>query len=333
MAIKLCSYNIEWFDKLFNPDNSMKTTGEATEKLDAIANVLTKVKADLVGIQEAPNSTASGTQSTVEKLENFAAAYGLRTKKAKTGFISGGQQELAVLYDPDKLAVNHKPGGTNSKSNPKFNGELYIDTDDDRIKEVYKHYRPPMEANVKVQATGNEFRLIVAHTKSKGIFSSVDMVNLERESRRSRLKIFAECSWIRKRVDEWLGQGHDVVVMGDINDGPGMDEYEMRFGRSGVEILMGSLFEPDAIMRNLAGRPKWGQYGWSPSSARFKDRITETYVNVLIDHILVSAGLKPSGANPHQIWNPFGDDDEAKTIKDDLLKASDHFPISIKLNV
>ncbi len=189
-----------------------------------------------------------------------------------------------------------------------------------------------MEAKVKVKATGNEFRLIVAHTKSKGIFSSVDMIHLERESRRNRLKIFAECRWIRRRVDEWLDKGYDVVVMGDINDGPGMDEYEMRYGRSGVETIMGNLFDPDRILRNYAGQPEWGRYGWSPSSVRFKDRITETSINVLIDHILVSVGLKISGQHPYQIWNPY-ENPLAKPLKKNLIKASDHFPVTINLMV
>jgi endonuclease/exonuclease/phosphatase family metal-dependent hydrolase len=333
MKIRLCSYNIEWFDHLFNADNAPKTTAEAVARFQAIAKVLNHINPDLIGIVEAPNATASGSQSTVTKLENFASQVGLRHTKAKTGFLSAGKQEIAVLYDPTVLTVSHAPGGsTRSKSNPRFDGEFYFDTDDDRIKEVYKHYRPPLEAKVKVKATGKEFRLLVAHTKSKGIFSSIDMIHLERESRRNRLKLFAECAWIRCRIDEWLDKGHPVVVMGDINDGPGMDEYEMRYGRSGVEVIMGNLFDPDRILRNLAGQPQWGPYGWSPSSVRFTDRITETQINVLIDHILLSADLKTSGQNPHQIWNPY-ENDQAKPLKTELFQASDHFPVTVDLNL
>lgn len=331
MSIRLCTYNIEWFDRLFSSSNSPKTSQGAVDRFNAITQVLTRIDPDLIGIVEAPNST--GSQSTVAKLENFAHQYGLRTTKAKTGYLSGGKQEIATLYDPVVLAVSHAPGGSRrSKSNPRFDGELYFDTDDDRIKEVYKHYRPPLEVKVKVKASGREFRLIVAHTKSKGIFSSVDMVHLERESRRNRLKIFAECHWIRRRVDEWLDKGHAVAVMGDINDGPGMDEYEMRYGRSGVEIIMGDIFEPDRLLRNHAGKPKWGSLGWSPSTVRFKDRITETYMKVLIDHILVSTGLKTSGQNPYQIWNPY-ENSQARPMKKELQDASDHFPITLNLNL
>lgn len=331
MSIRLCSYNIEWFNRLFNKNNSLKTGAEEKARLAAIAEVLKNIDADFIGIVEAPNSSADGSESTVEKLEKFADSASLRAKKAIIGFISGGMQELAILYDPDKLTVTHSPGGkTGSKGNPPFDGEMFFDTDEDRIKEVYKFYRPPFEALVKTN--GNEFKVIVAHTKSKGIFNAMDMIHWERESLRNRLKLYAECTWIRRRVNEWLKAGFGVVVMGDINDGPGMDYYEVKYGRSAVEVIMGDLFEPDKILRNLAGRPKWTSGGWKPASTRFKDRFTEDYVRVLIDHILVSRDIAVSNDTPHRIWNPF-ENDEAKSMKSALLKASDHFPITLDLNL
>jgi len=328
MAIRLCSYNIEKFNELFHEDNSLKTSGKSGERLQAIGRVFEKIDADLIGIQEAPNTT-QGIQSTIAKLENFASHYNLRTAKALTGFLSNGSQEIAVLYDPDILSISHDPSGTmDPEKNPRFDGEFHFDADDDNIREIYRHYRPPIEASVRINATRQEFRLLVAHIKSKGIFDNVDMIHVERESRRNRLKIYAECQWVRSRVEEWLDHGLDVVVMGDINDGPGMDEYEMRYGKSGVEVIMGSLFDPDRLLRNLAGRPMWGKYGWTPSSARFTDRFTGDPVNVLIDHILLSHGLWTSGDKPHRIWNPF-ENDELEPVKQELLTASDHFPVTI----
>ncbi len=47
------------------------------------------------------------------------------------------------------VSVEHAPGGTaGSKSNPPFDERFEIDTDDDKIKEIYKHYRPPFETKV-----------------------------------------------------------------------------------------------------------------------------------------------------------------------------------------
>ena len=333
MSLRLCSYNIQWFNKLFNKDNTLKTGSKEQDQIAAIRDVLLHIQPDFIGIVEAPNSTTDGKQSTIKKLENFAQYTNLPLQKAVTGFLSRGLQEIAGLYNTDKLNVTHSPGGiTDSRSNPPFDGEFYFDTDDDRIKEVYTHYRPPLELLVSPRQSEIKFKIIVAHTKSKGIFSSMDFLHWQRESRRNRLKLFAECEWIRRRVDEWLEQDDKVIVMGDINDGPGMDYYEVKYGRSAVELIMGDIFEPDHLLHNYAGKPKWTSRGWKPASASFKDRITETTVNVLIDHILASSGLPVVGETPLKIWNPYYDS-EAKAIKKELLKASDHFPVTLDLDL
>lgn len=333
MTIRIASYNIKWFEKCFNKDNSLKTAASAVEQQTAIKQILELLNADLITIIEAPNTTATtGQQNTITKLENFAQWAGLSTNKAMTGFLSSGQQEIAILYNPDKMTISHAPGGTaDSRSNPPFNGEFFHDTDDDDVKEVYKHYRPPLEAKVQLP-NGFEFYIIGVHTKSKGITTSMDQVHLEQESRRNRLKLFAECAWIRRRVDDWISENKMFAVMGDINDGPGMDIYESRYGKSAVEIIMGDLFEPENILKNHLGRPRWTRTGWEPASARFKDRITESYVYVLIDHILASQNLPVVSNNPARVWNPYQD----STIEDHkaiFKAASDHFPVSLDLEV
>jgi hypothetical protein len=333
MTLRLCSYNVEWFNHLFNKDNSLKNGEKEQKRIKALHNVFEHIRADFVGILEAPNSSSDGKESTIKKLENFAQSKNLPVGKALTGYISGGNQEIAVMYNPDKLSVEHSPGGkSNSKSNPPFDGEFYFDTDEDRIKELYKHYRPPLEVQVIGKNNNVRFKVIVAHTKSKGIYDSIDIIRWERESIRNRLKLFAECEWIRRRVEEWLEDGSEVVVMGDFNDGPGMDYYELKYGRSAIEIIMGDVFEPDLILRSYMGRPKWTSNGWKPASARFKDRMTESYVNVVIDHILISSGLSGAGELVYKVWNPF-EEEEAKPIKNDLLIASDHFPITLDLDI
>jgi endonuclease/exonuclease/phosphatase family metal-dependent hydrolase len=331
MSIRLCTYNIEYFNDLFKKDNTLETAAKKKKRLKAIKKVLETIKADLIGIVEAPNTLKSGIKSTVTCLENFAAWAKLPTSKAMMGYSSVGDQEIAVLFNPAKVTVAHAPGGkANSKSNPRFDKEFRFDTDEDRVKEVYRFYRPPLEVKVKVKGQqGQSFKLMVVHPKSKGIFNSMDYTHWESECKRNRRKLFAECTWIRKRVDDWLDDEEEVVVMGDINDGPGMDYYELQFGRSAVEIVMGDLFSPDRILWSHAGRPEWGRYGWKPSSARFKDRFTEDYVNVLIDHILISGGIH-KGAKGHKIWNPY-EVAAAEIISKQLKEASDHFPVTIDI--
>jgi len=333
MPIRICSYNIEWFNHLFNKDNSLKTGTKEEERFAAIAAVLKHIKPDFIGIVEAPNTSRDLQESTVTRLENFAQYAGLPVNRAVMGYISPGTQELAALYNPDKLIVEHKPGGSaDLVSNPPFNAEFRFDTDDDNIKEVYKHYRPPLELEVGVIQKDFRFKAMVVHAKTKGIFKSTDILHWERESRRNHLKLFAECEWIRRRVEEWFSDGSEVMVMGDINDGPGMDYYELKYGHSAMEIIMGDLFEPEKILHSWSGRPKWTADGWKPSSVRYKDIVTEKYVRVLIDHILVSRGIPVYGDSPHTIWNPY-ENDVAMEIKSDLTRASDHFPITLDLDL
>ncbi|SLN26035.1 Endonuclease/Exonuclease/phosphatase family protein [Roseovarius albus] len=329
---RLMSYNIEWFTKCFEDDNSLKTTTKITERIDAIATVISTIDPDVIGITEAPNTTTTtGQRSTVTALENFAAAKGLRQRKAMIGFPSAGQQEIAILFDPNKASVAHDPGGqSGTVKNPPFNEAFNYDTNGDGIREIYKHFRPPLEAQITRTDGGADFWMMVVHAKSKGIFNAMDRIHFDRTSERNRRKLFAECGSIRSRVDQWLEQDRPTVVMGDINDGPGFDFYEEKFGRSAVELLMGDIFEPDNILRNHVGRPVWGNRGWMPSTTRFKDEFTGDRVDAIIDHILASHHLQPT-QNAGLVWNP-NETAQASSIRTALNTASDHYPVTLEIS-
>ena len=337
MSTKICSYNIKWFENQFNSDNSLKSLGSSKKdkslqkQRDGIIASLNAVRPDVLGIVEAPNSTTTtGAQSCEIKLKNFFSAMGWGHFKVLTGFISPGRQEIALAYDSTKYTAKHTPGGkAGSVKNPMFNEKFLFDTDDDRIKELYEFCRPPLEAELTETATGNILNIIVMHVKSKGVFTNVDLINLDRESIRNRKKIFAECSWARLRITEWQDQNKKVLVMGDINDGPGMDYYESQFGKSGIEMLLGDLFDNAHLLVHPGGRPKWGPYGWEPSSTRYKDPITGKQVNAQIDHIMISKNVSFE-PNSYKIWNP-SELDEAKDIKTELKAASDHYPITLNI--
>ncbi|MFC1976393.1 hypothetical protein ACFLXQ_08335 [Chloroflexota bacterium] len=192
MSLRICTYNIQHFDRLFvNGDNQLANTAGAQVKINALRQVLQLIDADLIGIVEAPNTKADGTENTVIRLQNFADAVGIRADQAVIGFTSDGSQEIAVLHDA-AVQVQHQPGGqANDPENPPFDGRFLFDTDDDTIREIYEHYRPPLE--VSVNGGGHQFRLIVAHAKSKGIFNAVDVAHWELENQRSRRKLLAVC--------------------------------------------------------------------------------------------------------------------------------------------
>lgn len=64
--------------------------------------------------------------------------------------------------------------------------------------------------------------------------------------------------------------------------------------------------------------------------AGYKDRITGDQLNVLIDHILVSQGLKVIQG---KVWNPNLEKDDTliQSIRTQLIQGSDHFPVLVEL--
>lgn len=336
MQLKVAVYNMEWMRNLFfdggvpkridDPDETHRELGIRSAKLAEIVN---KLDADILGIVEGPNTLADGSLTASEQLESWRDLHGLNDNyRAVHGYPSGGEQELCCLYRSDKVAVEFTPE-THGPRHP-FNEPFLVDTTDTLIKEHYKHYRAPLELTVKsVGSPDKELtRLIVAHSKSKGIFDSVDLARFEQLSARNRRKLYAECSSIRERCDQWLSESIEpnVIVMGDINDGFGLDYYEQRLNRSAVETLLGDPWRPELILQHVLPKPKLKKFGWEPSSSQFTDRITGDRFNVLIDHLLVSRFIKVRSA---AVWNPYLKDSaqDIKDLKEVLRSASDHFPV------
>lgn len=328
MKLKIGVYNVKWMRDLFKPDGTPRTTGEELERSQKLASVIKKMDLDFLGIVEGPDTLADGSKTASMQLDNWVAEFGLNSNfKGIHGIPSGGQQELCALYDSTKIIVEFTP---TSSSKNQFNKPFLVDTTNKLIKEQYKHFRPPLELTIKNLA-GDEFaKVIVAHTKSKGIFSAVDYAKFEQISARDRMRLFAECMSIRLRCDDYIESGSEVIVMGDINDGIGMDFYENKFSKSAVELLLGDVWEPNKILKSVIVKPKWTNRGWKPSSSKYTDRITEDTVNVLIDHILVSKALLPENG---KVWNPYElkDDTGIQNVRNALIEASDHFPLTVEV--
>lgn len=339
MQLKLAVYNMEWMVKLFDRQGDLKTDPDSLKRAEHLAEVVKTMDPDIIGIVEGPDTTKDGSKTASEQIKEWADHFGLDADyKAVHGFPSGGRQELCALYKSSKVTVSHKP--TQSQNKNPFNQPFLVDTNEELIKEHYIHWRPPLELSVKPAAGGNEVaRIIVAHAKSKGIFDRVDFARFEQLSERNRRKLFAECFSIRQRCDQWLKDKPDraVIVMGDINDGFGTDYYEQRFCRSAVEILLGDVWHPELILQSiLETKPKVGKFGWTPSTSRFTDTVTNDTLNVLIDHILVSRSVKVLDAI---VWNPYMDhkpeskDQAVNAIKKHLKVAADHFPVSVMVEL
>jgi hypothetical protein len=330
--MRIATYNVEWFSNLFDDDGNLMDDNRWSgrrdvkrhEQIAALGVVFTAMDADAVMIIEAPDSHKRRDGGAA--LQNFAKTFELRTTQAVQGFINETQQEISLLYDPQALTVRHDP-----KGDPRFDAEYEIDLDVDANLDRVRWSKPPLELAVET-TKGTAFRMIGVHAKSKAPHGARRKDEVMRIGIANRRKQLAQCIWLRERVEDHLDAGDPLVVLGDFNDGPGLDEYERLFGRSGVEIVIGGddetqLYDPHAeylLHRRLGGV--------SPTTARFwiKDR----WMQALLDYVMVSPDLREK-AGRWCIWHPY---DEPVCVKmpelqNALLTASDHFPVSVDLDI
>lgn len=327
--MRIATYNVEWFNALFDEQDALIEDGgwsarynvTRAEQSQALGHVFRTMDADAVLVIEAPDH--NGRRSTVAALEGFARHHGLRTRTAIIGFSNDTQQEIALLYDPDALTPRHVASNLGA---PRFDMEFRLDVDIDALPDPIRWSKPPLEMEVMTRA-GRRFRMIGVHAKSKAPHGANTPDQVTRIAIANRRKQLAQCIWLRHRVEAHLEAGEDLLVLGDFNDGPGLDEYEKLFGRSGVEIVMGEgdghkLYDPHAVQA-LQRR-----IGAAPTTARFYNRETRRFLTALLDYVMVSENLRALGGT-WRIFHPFDDPDcyNDPELRDALLAGSDHFPV------
>ena len=321
--MKIASYNIEWMNTLFdngkidNNNNEWSSRFGVTkqDQLNAIAKVIRIVDADAFLILEAPNEYEAG--ATIAALEGFAQHFGLRQTRAVIGTASGTDQEIAFLYDPEKMNAKFRPHkGPNP---PKFSDEFKLKIDSDHA-ETYKFSKPPLELDVHDKITKQNFKIIGAHFKTKAPHGARNDEQAKRYGLKNRRKQIAQATWLRAQVETIK---EPLIVAGDFNDGPGQDDLERIIGQSSIDILThgGALFDP--TIENPNGY----------TTARFFNREDKKFKEALIDFVFVNPKMRPM-IEKWEIWHPLN---HAKISaipewQDAFLTASDHYPVSIQIS-
>jgi endonuclease/exonuclease/phosphatase family metal-dependent hydrolase len=340
--MRIATYNVEWFSSLFNDHDQLLDDGgwsgryniTRSQQIAALGAVFQALDADVIMIIEAPDQSKG--HSTIRALTRFAERFDLRAREAVIGFPNDTQQEIALLYDPDALSARHDPQGeisgpTGAKGAPRFDGAFRIDLDIDATEDLVVFSKPPLEVAIETKG-GFAFQMIGAHLKSKAPHGARNDAEAMRMSIANRRKQLAQAIWLRGRIDEHLQAGTPLIVLGDLNDGPGLDEFEDLFGRSSVEIVMGCdgaqpLYDPharQALTRRLAAMP---------TTSRFWIRHEKRFLQALLDYIMVTDDFRQMDAK-WRIWHPL-DDPECwlnPALRDALVTASDHFPVTLDID-
>jgi len=346
--MRIATYNVEWFDWLFDDAGHLKADGKwsrrhnvtRAQQIEALGIVFSALNADAVMIIEAPDH--NGKRTTINALEEFSRVFELRARKVIIGFGNDTQQEIALLYDPDVIEVRHDPQGAETgkkgaRDAPRFDGVFRIDLDIDASEDLVSFSKPPFEVAARTKA-GVAFRMIGVHLKSKAPHGARNADAEMRLSIANRRKQLAQAIWLRQRIDSHLERDESLIILGDLNDGPGLDEYENLFGRSSVEIILGNesdegcLYDPNA-RRALLGKSRPKLIG-PPTSARFYNGKEKRYFQALLDYVMVSTDLVEKTPQ-WRIWHPFDDPGcwEVKELREALIVASDHYPVSMDIDL
>lgn len=338
--MRVATYNVEWFSALFNRKNRLFDDGAWSGRHDvtrasqtaALGTVFRALDADAVMVIEAPDQGKS--QSTVAALEHFAERFALRTTHAVMGFSNDTQQEIALLYDPQVLTPRHDPKGDfagpeGAGGAPRFDTALRIDLDIDAREDLVVFSKPPLELAIETRG-GFMFHMIGAHLKSKAPHGAKTQQEILSFGVANRRKQLAQAVWLRRRIDHHLAEGTPLMVLGDLNDGPGLDSFESLFGKSSVEIVMGQEGEAGALYDPHARQALLRKLGAAPTTARFWIRPEQRFLQALLDYVMVTPDFRERQAR-WRIWHPMDDPEcwQDHHLRDALVTASDHFPVTM----
>lgn len=318
MQLTIMSYNIQHMNSMFS-GNVVKDSERS--RAQHIAEVITGVQPHLLGICEAANAR--------EEHQHFIDTYLPNSGYQVAMGVSRGRQNL-VFYYREPLTLISIDDALD------FYAPWQVDIDEDGVKEELRWERKPLEAVFRVGADGTAFRVILVHTKSKGVFSVTDLHHYQKIALGNRKRLVGQALRLRQRLDALLAEspGIPLMVMGDMNDGPGLDAFEQLLGYSFVETVMGSIFQPERILHNalwwMSQDRETRNDLWT---ADFPDPIVSAPFGmrhrVWIDHILASPGMLRANSPVRLVEKSGTVAPKTKAARD----ASDHFPIFCQIEM
>jgi endonuclease/exonuclease/phosphatase family metal-dependent hydrolase len=342
--ITIASVNGEWMNNWFTGDDEAAEfgqtffidgeRGDTAEAAGRLAALITSLDADIIALMEAP--------SRAGELELFVDKY---LSDAGYRFIlgdSGGAQKLALLFRPNVAPFELAPG------DDAHIAELVTpwdaDVDGDAVLGQYRFTRTPLVARASVG--GIALELIVTHLKSNFINQGKERwqnpdsrLDFIKDSLKNRRRIATEAMHLRAYLDSRLAEQPDaaIVVLGDLNDGPGQDFFERFYLAHNVtDILAGSPYEPERVFHDApADVPAEQRF-----SAVFDDFVEDVPDRrLLLDHILLSPAFSVSsspltrlpgtGQIAHEAWEAQVTGDGGRRDQ----RPTDHRPATVKVSV
>jgi endonuclease/exonuclease/phosphatase family metal-dependent hydrolase len=334
VKLKITSFNAEWMNDWFlsgtstpkfktkfkdRESNKMIDTATVASK---VANLIGSINPDILAIQEGP--------SEKKEMQLFIDTYlGDQGYKCEIGS-DGSSQKIHLLYKEGKFA-------SAKKVNAVYDAWEF-DKDGDYDLENIKFTRTPLEMDFEVNSSDRDsgekrLKVISVHLKSPFVQNGQQMwknPDTRRfyiaEALQSRRRTLTEATEIRKRIDSVLDKKPDIVILGDMNDGPGKEYFEkFLLGMDITGELLGNVYYPKNIFRTTLDPDK-------DYTVIFDDFVeNEPNKKILLDRILISPSFisSPDAARvEHNAYDSQVTDPESREGR-----PSDHRPVSIDLDL
>lgn len=330
-GFKVTSWNIEHSHSLLGDANGTdaKRKRHALARIEAIKEEITALNADILFVSEGPRGEDLARAFFAEVAPDYDLvlrpgqdddSYGMKGGNSFTG-----QQWLWFLIKKDTPitgsllhldqwnALTEQSAGESYKNSsnrwkasfPKMAGG----TDDEpeqidfSISETHGHWRHPQVLQANIDGSFVEF--IGCHLKSKynDVKPAGDPADdsffennpkLVTELIKARVKITTECTDLRHYIDARFQANQDaaIVVMGDLNDGPGKERIERRFM---YHDLIGSLQGDVFYARRFLNHALFDAKDSERWSVHFEDKLDPGRdPHILLDHILFSQAMTRS---------------------------------------
>ncbi len=246
-AIKVTSWNIEWLDKLW-PN---KTQGTYKQRWDAIIAEIQEIGPDILCVIEG----AKGRSRMRKFVQDLGAPYKLVELRNAAGNLASdsaykiqGQQWVWFIVNqnmdpaPSRLELLQPDAWYSYTQGVSWTVNFWGDYDSSN----HKHYRTPQVLIAEWPQPGStrlRVDFVGLHLKSKHIRKSVsladwatDPANNKKkayitEALKARIKLATEALDVRRYIEARFEQEAEpaVVLMGDLNDGPGKEMFERQF--------------------------------------------------------------------------------------------------------
>ena len=334
--VTLLNWNIEWMNNWFVPisegppawraaDPALTADGAPSAAARA-AQVINALTPDAVAIQESPSREGEMrlfVDAMLTGAWDIIGPSGIGAQKLYLLVRRGARIEMARRIWPDQGPLDL------SVSWP-------VDATGDLIIEGYQFTREPLV--VELTVAGRRMILVNLHSKSKYIHGGRRLWDNEgtrpqfiAQAVRNRRRISAELMRVRQWLDAALDADPEarIAVLGDMNDGPGVDFFEAHYLINNVvAIVAGNPFNPRRMLRHAFIDRELKEQNFT---ARFDDFIDDIRDRpLLLDHILLSPSLYWGGLRNARIEHAtFEAAVGPGSGRDD--RPSDHRPQSVTL--